>query len=314
MKRIQNVIVTQLPRLPFVFYFAVSGFIGSSTVNDSVARAAIPSNLVSHWRADGDFTDSVGSNHGTSVNSVNFAPGFCGKGQAFDFDGSDYVLLPTMTFGPEWTIAATVNMRKVTDGTHNIFGVCVDNNATSPSDVCTGLDYQVANIDIREGGRVVNNLSPTFAPKNRLLQSITGRIILENTWSHITVTLNARTNEAVVYLNGIEQEGTVGINGSAGNDSFQSQPSIGALVNAGAEPVKNYVDGRIDNVMYFDRQLSDQDVLSIARPGDINGDNQVDEIDIDMLGTAVATGTFEWVLDLNADNRLDRFDYELLSY
>jgi hypothetical protein len=88
MKRIQNVIATQLPRLPFVFYFAVSGFLGSTSVSDNDARAAIPSNLVSHWRADGDFTDSVGANHGTSMNSVCIAPGVRVKGQPFDFNDS----------------------------------------------------------------------------------------------------------------------------------------------------------------------------------------------------------------------------------
>src|SRR2546430_2651560 len=52
-----------------------------------------PSGMVSWWRAEGDASDSVGSNAGSLQGSPTFASGEVG--QAFNFNGSNqYVLIP----------------------------------------------------------------------------------------------------------------------------------------------------------------------------------------------------------------------------
>ena len=58
----------------------------SSTLNDG---------LVSRWRGDGDARDSVGTNDGLLQGAVTFVPGKIG--QAFAFNGTDAVSIPTST-------------------------------------------------------------------------------------------------------------------------------------------------------------------------------------------------------------------------
>ncbi len=73
---------------------------GSGTISGNLSNSgqidgtAAPTNgLVSRWSGNGNANDSVGSNNGTLVNSVGFAPGQIG--QAFSFNGSNYVQIPT---------------------------------------------------------------------------------------------------------------------------------------------------------------------------------------------------------------------------
>src|SRR5204862_3148726 len=48
-----------------------------------------PSRIISWWPAEGNGNDVVGSNNGTLIGGVTFAAGVVG--QAFSFNGSDYV-------------------------------------------------------------------------------------------------------------------------------------------------------------------------------------------------------------------------------
>lgn len=67
---------------------SIDGGGGNNALDYSNIQAA--AGQVSRYRADGDATDAVGTNHGTLVNGATFGRGRFG--QAFDFDGSgDYV-------------------------------------------------------------------------------------------------------------------------------------------------------------------------------------------------------------------------------
>ena len=52
-----------------------------------------PSGLVSWWQGESNALDSVGANPGTWVGAAAFAPGVVG--QAFSFNGSSYVSIPS---------------------------------------------------------------------------------------------------------------------------------------------------------------------------------------------------------------------------
>ena len=65
------------------------------TVTVAPPCAAPPLGLVSWWPGEGNAADSMGSNSGTLVGSVGFASGLVG--QAFSFDGSSYVSIPSST-------------------------------------------------------------------------------------------------------------------------------------------------------------------------------------------------------------------------
>ena len=78
-----------------------------------MCATAIP-NLVAYWRADGDATDSSGSNNGTLEGAAHFSAGI--SGQAFDLDGvGAYVSVantPSMDFGSgDFSISLWVNFR-----------------------------------------------------------------------------------------------------------------------------------------------------------------------------------------------------------
>ena len=78
---------------------AGAGNVISGNIADGVdiTGAANPPGLVSLYNANGNANDSVGSNNGTSVGGVSYAPGVTGHAgdQAFSLDGtSGYVSIP----------------------------------------------------------------------------------------------------------------------------------------------------------------------------------------------------------------------------
>src|SRR5262249_30265725 len=71
----------------------VSNTLGTATSADAVLAVVVPScsslplNIVSWWRAEGDGSDTIGTNSATLVNGAGFTTGLVG--QAFNLDGVD---------------------------------------------------------------------------------------------------------------------------------------------------------------------------------------------------------------------------------
>ncbi len=77
----------------------------SGTIPSGTNCVAVPPDLVSWWRAEGDARDALGGNHGELVKNVGFAPGKVGTG--FLFGGSNHVQVPyhsSLTLTNEITI------------------------------------------------------------------------------------------------------------------------------------------------------------------------------------------------------------------
>src|SRR5262249_31808080 len=76
----------------------VSNPYGSATSSNAVLTVLPvtclppPSGLAGWWRGEGNAFDEVGTNHGTQVGGVGYSTGTLG--QAFNFNGSNYVVIP----------------------------------------------------------------------------------------------------------------------------------------------------------------------------------------------------------------------------
>lgn len=85
-----------------------------------LAASTAHSQLLAHWKGDGNALDSAGTHHGTALSGVTYAPGR--YGDAFLFDGglSGYINVPD---SPDWalgtgdfTFALWANFRSVNAG------------------------------------------------------------------------------------------------------------------------------------------------------------------------------------------------------
>jgi hypothetical protein len=70
----------------FVGAFGPEGAYNDAVAHFTIEISSLPAGVVSWWRAENNFNDSVDGNTGLAVNTVNFVPGRVG--QAFSFNGS----------------------------------------------------------------------------------------------------------------------------------------------------------------------------------------------------------------------------------
>jgi Bacterial lectin/Concanavalin A-like lectin/glucanases superfamily/HYR domain/PKD domain/Lectin C-type domain len=74
------------------------------TTSNYYVTPSIKAKLLHHWKADGDFTDAIGTANGTPIGTVSFGPGIIGT-NGFKFDGSNSVV----TTGTSGSLSGTGN-------------------------------------------------------------------------------------------------------------------------------------------------------------------------------------------------------------
>jgi hypothetical protein len=97
-----------------------------------------------------------------------------------------------------------------------------------------------------------------------------------NTWYHIVLTYNGATsgniNKCNLYIDGVKETNTQGSNITSLNSST-SNFNIGRH-QSGASSYNNYFDGNVDEIAFFDKELSQSEVTAIysgGTPGDLTG-------------------------------------------
>ncbi len=219
-------------------------FTGAGT---SVVPASAASNLISHWSADGDATDSQGNNSGTLENGAGFAPGEIG--QAFNFQNGSYVnagtsasLAPATITVEYWIYGRSVN----SDYTQPIsrWG----HNTSSPDswifDYAPNDDFYFSVVNT--SGTQAN--AGTTAP------------LALNAWHFIAGTYNGTT--VSLYVDG-QLAGTAALTGAIQNNS--STTSIGTKF---ADGTTHYsFNGLVDDVGIYNRALTPSELSSIYTAG-----------------------------------------------
>ena len=206
--------------------------------------------LVSHWPAEGNADDIVGSNNGTLHNGARFAPGKVGE--AFKFDGvNDYVEVPDSpelrTLGYNLTVALWMNPRPQ-GGTPDVTVIRKGIGCNDPgwgltfgdfSDGKAGLFFQAWDGEVRSWGAFSSD-------------------ILAGNWHHIVATADG--TDAKIYVDGeLADQGPIDQ-----TISIETLTPITIGANKGnCSEYHNFYKGLIDEIQIYNRALDDSEIQAI---------------------------------------------------
>ncbi len=216
----------------------------------SVAHADEPEGLVSRWAAEGDTTDALARNNGSSVGGVTYATGAVGQG--FDFTGANYVEVANPTFDDHvkaFTVMAWIR---------------IDSYGNSPSVVNHRTNANVSGFSLEQRFGAPGTM--TFGV-NQSGQFDDYPQVFASGWNagtlyHIAATFDSRTGTMTLYRDGRAVAGRADLPrtpmATAPNPQFQ----IGHNIRATAE----FWDGLVDDVRFYDRALTPSEIASFVPP------------------------------------------------
>jgi hypothetical protein len=238
--------------LPHTVY--IDGGAGTNTLDYSRGPAeppVDPPQRLSWYRAEGDFTDAAGGNHGTPQNGVSFADGRVG--QAFSFDGvDDYIDLgsdPSLDIPGSVTVAAWINYQAYDNG--------------------TGYKYLFADFDA--GGTVSQGAIGLLGAQMFWHQSMTDGTSIEPTgttimqpgqWYHLAAVRDNVAKTVKLYVNGVEDASENYVGDVVG---LQSSKVLGTSLPEGFP--NDFFPGLIDETSIFNSALSAAEIQGLFREG-----------------------------------------------
>lgn len=213
---------------------------------------APPDGLVSWWPGDPEARDVAGPNGGVPEGGVEIVPGWvtAGEGRAFRFDGVDaLVRVPhAPELDPTVTSAFTVHAwaRSAT----------LDRNGTV---VGKGEPLAESFVIDQIGGRWRGVARNSFGAAHRLL----GPPVQRDAFTHLALTWDGTTVR--FYVSGVEVE-QARLEGIVGSEAFVG---IGGRSEAGHRDAALELEftGTVDEVAYFGRALSAQEVAAVHAAG-----------------------------------------------
>jgi len=223
-------------------YLVVSIFI----ITTSMSAQVITNGLVGYWPLDGNANDTSGNGiHGTVYGAIPTSDQAGNFDSAYSFDGAnDYIQIPAnalLNMTNNFTISAWIKL---------------SSNATT-----TGMGIVKWGENIPGGRRCIMIWGGSTAT-NKVYWSgayaaanVAGPDIVDDTWYHVTVTVN-QSNLASVYVNGtLQNSGTVTLN----SYNFTGV-KIGATLS---NNIDEHFDGTIDEVGIYNRVLTAQEISTI---------------------------------------------------
>mgnify|MGYP005843966373 CR=1 FL=1 len=201
-----------------------------------------PSDMVAWWRGEGSPNDAAGGNHGTAENGATYAAGMVG--QAFSIDGvNDFILVPdSSALRPaQFTVQAWVRLNSGdTDG-----GIIATKHA-SPN----GGEMSYA-LWLLEG---------TWQGRTKMDGTVydvdSGVAAVADEWVHLALTNDGTSLK--IYVNGSEHASTP----VSGTIDYGNEPFL--IGNYDRNPSStNGFGGLIDEVVFFDRALSAQEIADM---------------------------------------------------
>lgn len=271
----------------------------------SMAALAQPADMTNWWKADGNANDSAGTANGTISGSVAFVPGR--YGQAFDFNGGEVQCGTTAgNFGTgDFTIAFWIrnsaqvaNIQIMSKRAACLFG--------SQFDIRGGSGSFGENLYIEAYS---NN-----SGSNRMVVPASG--LLDDSWHHVVFRRSGTTavaaRDGIIISTIITPNGVTNINNSAAL-RFAGGPCVGF------DGTIRYA-GLLDDIRFYNRFLSDQELRSFACATDMNGDLVVDDSDFsmfvvqyDVLLCTEPNMPFDCAGDFNQDGVVDDTDFTIFT-
>jgi hypothetical protein len=211
----------------------------SADADATVACVPRPSGVVSWWRAEGNFSDAVGTNNGLSAGAgdVTFVPGEIGMGWNFAGTTNSYVLVPD---SPTLDLTAAITIDAWIDAT--VLGGRIVDKITAGGQDGYMLDTYVGYLRFIIGNAILTSNAPLTA----------------GTWTHVAGVYDG--SHMTVYIDGIAA-GTAPTTVTA-IPSNNLQLRIGADSSGGS-----LFTGAIDEVRIFGRALSLGEIQAIAQQG-----------------------------------------------
>ena len=256
---------TQSNSLDSGVYLHLNGVTQSSTIDDSIYAV---------WKADGNATDSVGSNNGTIMGGLTYSTGKIGS--AFQFNGTNaYVRLAdnSMNFTGDFTISAWVYI--TSGGPQTILS-----NEYYSGTTMKGWGIYIDNAGSGQTGRflqfaVYRNTMTDYtiyqASLNDLNATYSG--LTNNAWSHISIVRKSGV-DTIIYVNGEKVNTTlVGASASRTLDPLYNTTqyvTIGAdSWNSTGTQFGNYMKNgsKIDGLSVWNRALDSSEITMIYNVG-----------------------------------------------
>jgi len=241
-----------------IFYNNTNGDLFGCTAYDSWVESEVASQLenglVGYWDFDGDAADSAGTNDGT-IYGATITTGQVGGALTCDGD-MDYVTIPdndSLTPRDEMTIA---------------FWLYTNGGQNAGIYKYAGCPLQGPNGNSRAYFIEVNGSSGIIGSRIYTNVDSYGRIYSNNPvsfseWHHISLTFNR--GNAAIYIDGqLDNSETLSVS-SIMNDG---QPfMIGAFWDYCLGGIQSKLDGMIDEVMLYDRALSEAEISQLYTAG-----------------------------------------------
>ncbi|PYM12846.1 MAG: hypothetical protein DME18_10345, partial [Verrucomicrobia bacterium] len=218
--------------------------------------------LVAWWPGDGNAEDIIGGHHGVMVNGAGFVPGVIG--QAFQFDGADFVEVANsadLNFAP--TAQITVELwayRTNTAGVGHLIGKRVD---------CGDFNYQMAFDPAR--GLSFGGFSPNDVESGIQLPL--------NTWKHVAGSFDGSTYR--FYVDGEQVASASGKTLGATN---------AAPLRIGTSGSCQAFGGYIDDVGIYPRALAPTEIRRVYQRGKAGPGSGTNPLNPDTDGDGVADG------------------------
>jgi len=206
-----------------------------------MANADITTDLVGYWKFDGNANDSSGNGlDGTIMGDPVFAEGVAGMALDFDGDG-DYVDCgndPLFDITGEISVSAWLNIRSIP-------------NAWTGAVVKGENAWRLGNVDMDP--RFHFGITIWNAPDTASVDGATA--VGYNEWHHVTGTFDGANIN--VYLDGV-------LDGSNPTTEPIGISTTNLFIGENSESPGRSWDGLIDEVMIYNRTLSDGEIMYLA--------------------------------------------------
>jgi len=204
---------------------------------------ALPANLISWWRGQGDASDFAGANPGTLQGAVAFAPGRVGQG--FAVSGTNYVQVPTAASLNSYPLTLTTWLRTTAAGPEmrGVLSKFVDGSSN-------GFSLHVANSNIYAW---YSRDSDVYSYPGGL--GLNGGTVADGNWHHVAFTVDESGGQ--LYVDGA-LTATQGWAGSPGAPS-----TIQPLLIGRYDTFTPTFDGMIDEPALYARGLPAAEILSL---------------------------------------------------
>ncbi|MCO6454870.1 MAG: hypothetical protein J5I93_06190, partial [Pirellulaceae bacterium] len=180
-------------------------------------------------------------------------PGMGKWGGALEFDGvDDFAWFQDATFnvGAAGSLALWFNVDTL--GQRQMFAIGPETQ---------GLEFQLRHSNDVYFYTNRDDGDPTLVWSSTLVQP-TG------VWQHVTYTWDKSLDEGRIYLNGVEVAYRAGFDPNVAGGWNNVVNTVNQLMNVGYDPLNGrYVDGRMDDLAWYDRALTPAEIGAIANPG-----------------------------------------------